>query len=515
MPYPPNQRFALALAGVITELDHAHHDALGGWGDNANTRPWCTKRLSEFYGIESTEELVRRTNDFLNGGHSAAARATLASLPDDASQDDPHQALVRAHRAEIERVGVFAWDVGRLIAVLGWSAWAGYVAELEAWQVMMVAAARAQRAYDSWASFAEGYELGRLYWAKGAAHEPTARILEKLKTDPESPWNTLAWNLDLGVRLGEPAAPPKTRFKRTVCPACGAPKGRPSVTGFVYCDYCGSLSDFDFAKACEKPLARPGPVYEKLVQEVTPLLNDALAKGDRDAYRAVQSQIFEAYLVAAPDSAPPRVRDPAYRKKYVAYMAEALTVPAFDAEAKTHDTAVREATAKLSFSQPEPGVMRVEPASFRAFADVLFAQQDYAAKLLEAHGVYAMQPDGATPALQRHMSISAFAQAWLPMLDEANAADLLARTGLKGEYIEADPAPTDASTCGACGASLRVFKGARRMVCEHCGSALDVEGERVRCAGCGASLAPPEGSASFACPHCSVAVQRIEMMKPA
>jgi predicted RNA-binding Zn-ribbon protein involved in translation (DUF1610 family) len=126
-----------------------------------------------------------------------------------------------------------------------------------------------------------------------------------------------------------------------------------------------------------------------------------------------------------------------------------------------------------------------------------------------------MQPDGASAALQRHLSMSLFTQGWLPMLDEANAADLLARAGLNGEYIEADPPPADAAACGACGASLGILDGARRMVCEHCGSALDVQGERVRCAGCGAGLAPPEGSATFACPHCSVGVQRIEMMKPA
>ncbi len=514
MPYPPRQRFVLALAGVITELDHAHHDLLGGWGEGPKTRPWCTNRLAEFYGVASAEDLVRSTKYFLHAGHSADARATLAALADDPSQDGEQEALVRAHRAEIERAGVFAWDMARLVAVLGWGAWAGYVAELEAWQVMMVAAARVQKSYDSWASFAGGYELGRLYWAKGKAHEPTAQILEKLRTDPTSPWNTLPWDLDLGVILGAPVAPPKPRFKRTVCPTCGAPKGRPSATGYVYCDYCGQLSDFDFGKACEKPLARPGPVYEKLTQDVTPELTDALVKGDVAAYRAVQLRVFDAYVAAAPDSAPPRVRDPEYRKRYVAYLAEGSVVAAFDAEAKTHDAAVREATAKLSFSQVEPGVMRVDPMAFRVFTAALFPQLDYLDELHDAHGVYAMHPDGASRALQRHMSISMFAQGWLPVLDEANAAELLARTGLRAEYIEADPPAAGAAACGGCGAEVGVLEGARRMVCEHCGSKLDVEGARVRCTGCGGDLAPPEGKASFQCPHCSAAVERVEMMSP-
>jgi hypothetical protein len=60
-------------------------------------------------------------------------------------------------------------------------------------------------------------------------------------------------------------------------------------------------------------------------------------------------------------------------------MTEALAVAAFDAEGKVHAAAVREATGKLSYSQPEPGVIRVDPGSFRAFAEAVFAQEEYLA----------------------------------------------------------------------------------------------------------------------------------------
>lgn len=511
MPYPENQRWALALAAVITELDEAHHDAIGGWGDNPNTRPWCKNRLKEFYGIESSEELGKSATHLYQQGHSAEARETLASLPDDPRGDDVRQTLVRANSAEVKRAGVLAWDTARLVAILGWGAWAEYIGEIQAWQVMLTAAARIQKTYDSWETYGKGYELGRLYWSSGKAHPPTARALEKLATDEGSPWRALAWNLDLGVTIREPA---RTRFKRTVCPTCGAPKQRPSVTAYVYCDFCGKLSDYDFARACENPAARPGPVYEKLSAELSPELAARLAGEDREGYLAVQRKLMEAWVLACPDAAPPRVKDPKYREKYVAYMAEGATVTAFDEEAQKQAAALAEATAKLSFVQLQPGVVKVDPTAFRAFEEALFPQQEQAARLFEAHGVYAMQPDGASEELQRRMAMSAFAQAWLPMLDEAAATELLRRLGLGGEYVEADPAPSDTAACGACGAALGVMKGARRMVCENCGSALDVEGERVHCAGCGAGLAPAEGTASFECPHCKVVVQRVAMMKP-
>ena len=41
-----------------------------------------------------------------------------------------------------------------------------------------------------------------------------------------------------------------SRFiKRVSCPQCGAPKSRPSTTAYIYCDFCGSLMDYDFRMA--------------------------------------------------------------------------------------------------------------------------------------------------------------------------------------------------------------------------------------------------------------------------
>jgi len=514
MPYPENQRWALALAGVITELDSGHHESIGSWGDNEHTRPWCTNRLREFYGVESAADLVARVNALFQEEQGKEARETLASLPERPAEDDERASLVRANRAEIERAGLLAWDTARLVAVLGWGAWAGYAAELDAWNVMMVAASRVQQTYDSWASFGAAYELGRLYWSRGKTHAPTAAALEKLKTDPGSPWVTLAWGLELGVKCVAPRAA-KPRFKRTVCPSCGAPKARPSITAYVYCDYCGSLSDYDFAKACEKPLERPGPVYEALVAKAKPDLDAALAGGDVDAFRALQRELFDGWIDACPNAVPPRAKDPAYRAKYAAYLAEGAIVTALDVGAKTHAAAVAKATGDLIVREVKPGTLRVDPGTFAPFVEAVFAQDDYLAVAHEAGGVYAMQPDGASGELQRRMAMSMFVQGWLPMLDETQAETLLSRARLKSEYIEADPPSAGAATCGGCGADVTILEGARRTVCEHCGRRLDVEAASVTCAGCGASLAPGEGVTSFACPHCNAAVQRVAMMAPA
>jgi predicted RNA-binding Zn-ribbon protein involved in translation (DUF1610 family) len=512
MAYPQRQLWALALAGVLTEMNGAFHTELGGWAENEHTRPWCKNTLKDFYGIESKADFDGMVKWLLGEGHSAEARAIAASLGPDPRADDPQRAIVRANRAQIDRAGLTAWDVGRLVAVVGWGSWAGFVSQSDAWQILLVAALRVQKSYDSWQSFGQAYELGRLFWSGGKPNDATARALHKLMTDPKSPWLALPWSIDLGVQMIDTKAA-KVRFKRTLCPTCGAPKSRPSQTGYVYCDFCGALSDFDFAKACEKPLERPGPVYEKLSATLKPKLDAALARGDVNAYRAAQVELFDAYVTVCPNSVPMRVKDPAYRQRYVAYMAEGAVATAFDPTAKQHEAAVAATTAGLSFVHAKGG-MKVAPAAFEAMATAVFAQQSYVAGLHEARGVYAMQPDGASAELQRRLGWSMFAQGWLPMLDDASSEKLLAATRLKGEYTEAEPPTGDAANCGSCGAPTVVLQGAKKMICESCGHKLDAGGGRVKCAGCGASLVADEAVASFSCPNCKQMVQRIQMMRP-
>ena len=439
MAYPDHQLWALAVGAPVIRTEGPDVSLLGGRrNDDPQSVGWCQYALKTLYGVESRPQLERAlTFLFQRAG------------------------------------GPPAWDLARAVAVSGWGFRAGFFQELETWQLVMTAAAMVQRAYPSWDAFADAYEAGRSAWAKGAPHEPTARALAWLRTDAESPWRRLPWSLDLGITLFDAKAA-KVRFKRTTCPTCGAPKQRPSPTAYVYCDYCGVLCDFDFARACEKPLERPGPVYEQLLAGLEPSLDDAMARGDVDAYRTLQRELYDAYVDAAPGSCSPRVRDPAYRAKYVACAAEGAVVRAFDAQSKEHEAAVARATKGLAFAQLAPGVIRVATQPWEALVDAVFAQQEYDATLFDARGIWELNPDGASRAVQRRAGLSMFVQGWLPMLEEAQARALVERAGLRGEYVEADPVQGETRSCGSCGGPTLVLPGAKRVVCEHCGRKLDV-----------------------------------------
>lgn len=512
---PPEKLWGLALAGILTEMNSAHHDELGMWGLNANTVNWCANTLRDFYGVEDKTSFDEMVHWLATEGHSAEAREVIASLSPNPLTDSPKQSIARAYRPLIERQGLLAWDAGRLVAVVGWGKWAGFVDEETAWEMILGTASRVQRTYDSWRAYGDAYMMGRMFWSNGARHEGTVQAYNKLLGHPMSPWNRLPWQIHLGGVAWDPAKmKAKTRFKRSVCPICGGHKTRPSATAYVYCDFCGALADYDFQKACEKPAERPGPAYEALHAELAPMIQTAKMRGDVATYRQLQMQLFDSFVTMTPASCPPRVADPRYRHAYVAYMAEGAVASGFDPVAAQHEANVTRVVQGLQFASPKPGVIKVSPQSFHAMVDAVFAQQDHLARLHEARGVYAMHPDKAPAELQRRIGISMFVQGWLPMLDEPSTQAFLQRAGFKHEYVEVDPPPGDKADCAACGNHIEILPGAKRVVCERCGQALEVGGERLSCQGCGSPLAPAEGTAIVTCPHCKRSFQRVQMMRP-
>ncbi len=83
-------------------------------------------------------------------------------------------------------------------------------------------------------------------------------------------------------------APPGPGFvKRCTCVTCGAAKKLPTVTAYVYCDYCASLIDYDLRRACEgdtgdmmAPTVAPDsfwPMADTLVKQI---------EADRALYRS-------------------------------------------------------------------------------------------------------------------------------------------------------------------------------------------------------------------------------------
>ncbi|GDX79564.1 hypothetical protein LBMAG42_13750 [Deltaproteobacteria bacterium] len=501
----PAQRWALGLAAVLTELNKGFHHELGGWGAGDHTVGWCRGVLSKSWGVTDRESFDSALRYLWHVGHRTECLQVLANLPANPAEDDHKQAIAREHRTDLEGRGLLAWDLGRFVAVVGWGCWAGYIPESEAWRYLHGAATWAQRRYRSWEDYGRQYELGRIWWS-GEEDPRMEPILTKLLTDPQSPWITTPWGWPLGAA---PPAPTPRRIKRTQCRGCGAPKQLPPLTGWVYCDHCGALTDWDFRTACSTPgSALPGPAYEAVLAAMRPKIEAARTKRDVAAMREAQIQVFTAWAEACPASLPPRAKQADYREKYVRYMAEAAVFSELDAEWRAAGADIAKLTTGIRFvGNPTKPKVAAEP--FWKLTEAVERQVQRGQALHAEHGVVGMHPDGIPAELQSQLTWSVYAQGWVPMLDDANAQKLLDRTGLAGDYDTLPDIATRMHHCGSCKAELQTVPGAKCVVCEACGTRVDVGHDDVSCLQCAFTFAFPMDVARGKCPACDTVVSRV------
>lgn len=201
------QRWALALAGILAEINGARHDRLGGKSRDVYEREASAHSLAKWWNIDGPDA-ARGCLDWLaNEGHRADLCALVAalradepttgqrSLIEDSSEE--RRRFVREHAASLGERGLLAWDLGRLVAVAGWAHLAGYLGDEDnAWTRILPAARAVQAAYGSWREFGEHYLLG-LEYAFGSVDDDSRQALAKLLRDEQSPWRQLAWQTPL------------------------------------------------------------------------------------------------------------------------------------------------------------------------------------------------------------------------------------------------------------------------------------------------------------------------------
>lgn len=317
------------------------------------------------------------------------------------------------------------------------------------------------------------------------------------------------WQQLQGLRISVPVAvktdsDAPALVKRTTCRACGSPKVKRSLSAYAYCDFCGELCDWDFQAAlADKRSKLPGPTYEALLRQNGPKLTAARDQGDRAAYTALQSDLFGAYATACPAALSPRIGDPRYRERWLAFTAAHTTACDFDPECRAARAAQDAATAALRWDQSNPFAPKVMPATFWPLLDAVTAYQHCAAEIAVRDGLLERHPDRPPEELFERMGASAMAQGWLPFLTKADGDAMVAKLGLGGEYVRPEPVPMKSGPCPSCGAGLEVVEGAHRVVCLHCGHLAGLGGATLPCHGCGSPVQLPTDGQLFACPACS------------
>lgn len=299
-------------------------------------------------------------------------------------------------------------------------------------------------------------------------------------------------------------------IKRINCPRCGAPKTLPSATAYLYCDYCGSLMDYDFRLANANTNAGvTNTIFHRLMLPVQNALAQAKARGDRDTFRQLYRQVYAQWVQECPQAVSPRVKgDAAFREQFIHYQVECAVTKDFDPRQAPLDAQMAAQLAALQ-RIPQPGGAWRVAGPFWEYAQAYKQQMELVYALLQQTGVLALDPDQAPPGVPLRMEYSTFCQSWLPHLSAADGQRLLEFYGLVAEYDQVQPTPTALHRCGGCGAQLHTVAGARQVVCEACGRSLDIAGGDVPCRRCGAHLSFPVAVNQVQCPYCQTDNRRV------
>ena len=332
------------------------------------------------------------------------------------------------------------------------------------------------------------------------------------KKKPEQPKQSV---FSVGIPKAGDAMPESlkahSRFiKRVSCPQCGAPKSRPSTTAYIYCDFCGSLMDYDFRMANANTNAGiTNTIYSRIIMTVQIPLAQAKARNDHAAVRQIYRQVFTQWLQECPNAASPRaIKDLDFRQQFIEYCAECAVIKDMDPNQATLQIQMDGLVARLQ-RIPTPGGAWLAAGPFWDYAALFKEQMIGTYALIRQLGADHLDPDHASPEVALRMEYTTFCQAWLPHLTPADGERLLKFYGLNSEYDEVQPHEAEQRHCGSCGSDVEALPGAKQVVCESCGFTLDVGSQAIPCQKCGALLSFPISVNSVVCPYCSTDTRRV------
>lgn len=198
------QRWGLAAGGILTQLNKDNFDALEfGYGRDVSQR--C---LRDWWDVHSNADLDRTLQWLYFEGHNAECIGLCEELRSfkyadpTTDEDDPqtrafYRFLIQQHQ-RLEKHGLAAWDLSRLVNVARWGYTSEYISDETAWFWIRRASQHLQLEFSSWTDLGANFLLGYRYWNKGS--DLPSDILAAhawLVGAPESPWQVVPWSTPL------------------------------------------------------------------------------------------------------------------------------------------------------------------------------------------------------------------------------------------------------------------------------------------------------------------------------
>ncbi|KPK72462.1 hypothetical protein AMJ87_04665 [candidate division WOR_3 bacterium SM23_60] len=211
-PKLDQKQWALATTGILTECNREYHDVLAGVEPTAENISKHGTLLSEYWGIKCREDLLfvlewieqvghRKRFDqmgqYMRTVNDEEFKTMLKQLPD---EDKSSWDAVRRYWRALGKKSLLGWDFCRYIHLCRKGYLLGYLSENEAWRLMIPKARILQQTFDSWKDLGENYLIGREFWSLARTRASGwfyYRAFKSLLENPDSPWNTIPWDLNL------------------------------------------------------------------------------------------------------------------------------------------------------------------------------------------------------------------------------------------------------------------------------------------------------------------------------
>jgi DNA-directed RNA polymerase subunit RPC12/RpoP len=335
--------------------------------------------------------------------------------------------------------------------------------------------------------------------------------LFKRKTErPPAAPPTYAQQIATLAATAGPSVSARSEFvKKVDCSQCGGSKRLPSVTAYLYCDYCGALMDYDFRKAnADTNAGLTNTVFHHLAAPRQASMMAAKNNGDIEGYRTCMRTIFTEWVRQCPQAVSPRcANDADFRDRMITYLVESAVSKEMDPAQQPLEAEMQVRASSLVRVPMGNDAWRVENG-FWEYAELFKKQMELAYAHMADTGGTALDPDDAPPGVPIRMEYSTFCQGWLAHLSATDGEKLLDLYGLSGEYEPFEEIDTEPRQCGGCGAHLTTLPEATAVICDGCGRKLDIGGGTSPCQGCGAPLSFPVGVNQLSCPYCEMAAAR-------
>ncbi len=211
------QKWALAVSAIPKKAGGMDLDILGGGEADSDYIETLKNMLKRDWDIQDRAGAQKCLKDLKEEGHrkrfsdmakdvtpldAQAFETVLSKIPNQPEVQAQLQ-FVRKHSAPLGAKGIIGWDLCRVIYLAECCARAGFITEEEAWREIMPTAKLVQTTFSSWEDMSANYLLGREFWS--GTNNPRILAAERtLRSDKNSPWVRLPWNLPLEITPGKP-----------------------------------------------------------------------------------------------------------------------------------------------------------------------------------------------------------------------------------------------------------------------------------------------------------------------